>query len=66
MGSFRHKGLQRFFETRSTADIQLKHAAKLRRYLAVLDSAFNITDIDVPSSDRMLPKMWFLRGQKYH
>ncbi len=46
--SFRHKGLERFFETGSKAGIQPKHAAKLGRQLAVLDSALNITDIDVP------------------
>jgi toxin HigB-1 len=37
--SFRHKGLQRFFETGSKSGIQAAHAGKLRLQLAALDQA---------------------------
>jgi proteic killer suppression protein len=37
--TFRHKGLQRFFETGSKAGIQAAHAARLRLQLAALDQA---------------------------
>jgi proteic killer suppression protein len=36
--SFRHKGLQHFFETGNTAGIAPEHAKRLRLILAVLDS----------------------------
>jgi proteic killer suppression protein len=36
--SFRHKGVQRFFETGSKAGIQPKHAAKLATRLDLLDT----------------------------
>ncbi|MQA18089.1 type II toxin-antitoxin system RelE/ParE family toxin [Rugamonas rivuli] len=47
--SFRHKGLQRFFETGSKAGIQAAHAAKLRLQLAVLDQAVRPEDLSMPS-----------------
>jgi proteic killer suppression protein len=37
--TFRHKGLQDFFETGSKAGIQPNHAAKLRVLLTALDNA---------------------------
>jgi proteic killer suppression protein len=46
--SFRHKGLQRFFETGSKAGIQPAHAPKLRIQLAKLDSSPGVTDMDMP------------------
>lgn len=46
--SFRHKGLQRFFETGSLAGIQPQHANRLRMQLAALDTAQTITDMDLP------------------
>lgn len=46
--SFRHKGLQRFFETGSVSGIQPKHRKRLRLLLAALDSAQSIDDMDVP------------------
>jgi proteic killer suppression protein len=36
--SFRHKGIQRFFETGSKAGIQPKHAARLNAQLTLLDA----------------------------
>ncbi|WP_444843953.1 type II toxin-antitoxin system RelE/ParE family toxin [Duganella caerulea] len=47
--SFRHKGLQRFFETGSKAGIQAAHAAKLRLQLAALDRATRPEDLSAPS-----------------
>jgi len=45
---FRHKGLQRFFETGSKAGIQTHQAAKLRRQLAVLNRAKEPNDMNMP------------------
>ena len=46
--SFRHKGLQSFFETGSKAGIQPHHAPKLARQLARLDLAKTADDMNVP------------------
>ncbi len=46
--SFKHKGLQTFFETGNTSGIQSNHVNKLRLQLAALDTATNIDDIDIP------------------
>ena len=45
--SFKHKGLQRFFETGSTAGIQSVHKKKLKMRLTVLDTATEIQDMDI-------------------
>lgn len=46
--SFKHKGLQTFFESGSKKGIQANHATKLRMQLAALDTATCIEDIDIP------------------
>jgi proteic killer suppression protein len=46
--SFKHKGLRRFYETRSKQGIQAQQAPKIRMQLAALDSAHDIEDLDVP------------------
>ena len=46
--SFKHKGLERFFETGSTRGIQTKHSTKLRMQLSAMDTAQTIEDVDVP------------------
>ena len=46
--SFRHKGLQAFFERGSKAGIQAAHAPKLARQLARLDSAIAPQDMNLP------------------
>lgn len=46
--SFRHKGLERFFRTGSTAGIQAKHAKRLRLILAQLEQAAIVADMVVP------------------
>jgi toxin HigB-1 len=46
--SFKHKGLEKFFESGNTRGIQASHSKKLRMQLAVLDTAQTIEDIDIP------------------
>lgn len=46
--SFRHKGIQLFFETGSKAKIQAAHAARLKRQLLALNRAACPEDMDVP------------------
>jgi len=46
--SFKHKGLQRFFESGTTRGIQSEHVKKLRMQLAAMDTAQSIEDIDIP------------------
>lgn len=46
--SFRHKGLQRFFETGSKAGIQARHERRLRLLLSRLDDAKLAKDMDAP------------------
>ena len=43
--SFRHKGLQHFFEIGKKSGIKPDHANKLQRQLAVLDNAQSIEDL---------------------
>lgn len=46
--SFRHKGLQAFFERGTKAGIRPDHAPKLSRFLARLDVASGAPDMNVP------------------
>lgn len=46
--SFRHKGLQAFFESGSRRGIQPLHAKRLRIQLTALDTAMSIEDMDIP------------------
>lgn len=46
--SFRHAGLQTFFQTGSKAGIRPDHAPRLKRILGVLDAAMVIGQVDVP------------------
>ena len=45
--SFRHKGLQQFFETGSKAGIQAAHANRLQRQLFTLNRALSPQDMNV-------------------
>lgn len=45
--SFKHKGLEKFYQSGSTRGIQSKHAKKLRMQLAALDTAQAIEDMDI-------------------
>ena len=46
--SFRHKGLQRYYESGNKAGIQARHAAKIRMILARLDAAQTPKDMGLP------------------
>lgn len=56
--SFKHKGLEQFFTTGSTAGIQANHEAKLRLQLSTLDSAETVNAMDFPG--------WSLHKLKGH
>jgi len=45
--SFKHKGLESFYQSGTTKGIQSQHAKKLRMQLAALDSALAIEDLDI-------------------
>ena len=47
--SFKHKGLEKFFLSGSTAGIQAKHAAKLQVQLMTLNEAQDIDQMNFPS-----------------
>lgn len=47
--SFRHKGLQRYFETGNKAGIQAAHAPRLRLQLAALNQATKPEDMSAPA-----------------
>jgi proteic killer suppression protein len=44
--SFKHSGLQKFYETDSKAGILPSHATKLRKQLSLLDVASRPSDMD--------------------
>lgn len=46
--SFKHKGLERFFTTGSTAGIKADHARKLKDQLTALHTATELDDMDIP------------------
>lgn len=46
--SFRHKGLQRFFEKGSKSGIHPQHERRLRFMLSRLDDATRASDMDAP------------------
>lgn len=47
--SFKHKGLQVFFETGNTKGVQAIHKTKLSSILAALNKAKYIEDLNMPS-----------------
>lgn len=46
--SFRHKGIEAFFRTGTTAGIQARHASRLRLQLARLNVAAAAKDMNAP------------------
>ncbi|MEO8725680.1 MAG: type II toxin-antitoxin system RelE/ParE family toxin [Acidobacteriaceae bacterium] len=46
--SFRHRSVRKFFDTGSLADIQAKHAPRLRLQLFALDNAKQPRDMNAP------------------
>ena len=45
---FKHKGLEKFFETGSTVGIQSVHLTKLKRQLTALNEAQSIDEMNFP------------------
>ena len=46
--SFKHKGLEKFYQSGSVAGIDPSHRQKIRIRLAALDTAVTIEDMDLP------------------
>ena len=46
--SFKHKGLEKFYRSGSTAGVQNNHVKRLRLILSNLDQAESPDDIDLP------------------
>ena len=49
--SFRHKGVERFFQSGSLAGIQAAHASRLARQLSAIDAAKGPEDMNRPGWD---------------
>jgi proteic killer suppression protein len=45
---FKHKGLKKLFESGSVVNIKPEHEKRLRRILALLETASTIEDMDLP------------------
>ncbi len=45
---FKHKGLKKLFETGVPGGVDPKHAARIRKILALLETAETIEDMDLP------------------
>jgi proteic killer suppression protein len=48
LGSFKHKGLQKLFESGNTAGVDTLHVDRLRKILALLATAESIEDMSLP------------------
>ena len=48
INSFKHEGLEKFYESGNTKGIQANHATKLQMQLAALDTAQTIKDMNIP------------------
>ena len=46
--SFKHKGLEKFYETGSIKGVQSIHQRKLSHILNALDNAYRIEDLNLP------------------
>ncbi|MGB0712741.1 MAG: type II toxin-antitoxin system RelE/ParE family toxin [Gammaproteobacteria bacterium] len=46
--SFKHRGLERFFNTGKKSGIQAKHASRLRLILGRLNASASSADMDLP------------------
>ena len=61
IGSFKHKGLERFYKTGNQSGIQAKHAQRLRLILSNLDLAESPDDMDLPGL-----RLHALKGDRSH
>ena len=48
IGEFRHKGLERFFQSGDTRGINAQHAARLRRLLTTLNASTGPAGMNLP------------------
>jgi toxin HigB-1 len=48
ISSFKHKGLQQFYATGSTAGIRSEHQKRLRLQLTALDTSHTLDDMNIP------------------
>jgi len=46
--SFKHKGLQKYYDSGKLTGIQVAHKKRLRLQLIAIDTANNIDDVDIP------------------
>ena len=46
--SFKHKGLKKLFETGKTSGVNPRHAERLRKIFALLETSETIDDMDLP------------------
>lgn len=46
--NFRHKGLKKLFESGISAGVNQQHGPRLRRILALLETAETLDDMDLP------------------
>jgi toxin HigB-1 len=49
--NFKHKGLKKLFESGHTRGVKSEHVERLRRILALLETAETINDMDLPGLD---------------
>jgi toxin HigB-1 len=45
---FKHRGLKRLFESGITSGVDPQHAARIRKILALLETAETLEDMDLP------------------
>jgi len=45
---FKHKGLNKLFESGVTSGVEQEHVTRLRQMLALLETAENLGDMDLP------------------
>jgi toxin HigB-1 len=46
--NFKHKGLKRLFESGISSGVDPQHATRIRKILALLETADNLDDMDLP------------------
>lgn len=59
--SFKHKGLQDFYEKGNSSGVQAQHKQKIRMQLVALDTATVIDDMDLPGF-RLHPLKGTMKG----
>ncbi|MDZ7831802.1 MAG: type II toxin-antitoxin system RelE/ParE family toxin [Desulfobacterales bacterium] len=48
---FKHKGLKRLFESGISSGVDPQHVTRIRKILALLETAENLEDMDLPGLD---------------